>query len=116
MSHDWHTQNQGVPWHQNHVRNGYVTNGPWVVEVARAGEYEIVLRRWPEQLDRAMNVVHASVEIGEASSATDLPLDATSARFRLRLLAGPAEFLTTLRREDGTVHGAYFASVRFVTE
>ena len=27
MSHDWHTEDRGVPWHQDHVRRGYVSNG-----------------------------------------------------------------------------------------
>jgi hypothetical protein len=116
MSHDWHTQDQGVPWHQDHVRRGYVVNGPWAIEVARAGEYEIVLRRWPEHLKRAMDVVHASVNIGDASASTELSPEATSARFRLRLPEGPAMLLTTLRHRDGTEHGAYFVSVRYLAE
>jgi arylsulfatase A-like enzyme len=116
MSHDWHTKDQGVPWHQNNVRNGYVVNGPWTVDVTRAGEYEITLYRWPAHLDRAMDMVHAAVEIGGASAAADVTTEATHARFRLRLPAGPTELLTTLRRPDGTEHGAYFASVRFVGE
>jgi arylsulfatase A-like enzyme len=114
MSHDWHTSNQGVPWHQDHVRRGYVVNGPWAVDVVRAGEYEITLRRWPAHLDRAMDAVHAAVRIGGAAAATGLEPEACLARFRLRLPAGPTELLTTLRRPDGTEHGAYFASVRFL--
>ncbi len=61
-----------------------------------------------------MGAVHAAVRVGDVSDADDLPPDATHVTFRLQLPAGPAELLTTLRREDGTEHGAYFASVRLV--
>ncbi len=116
MSHDWHTNDKGVPWHQNHVRDGYVANGPWAVDVTRAGEYEFTLRRWPEHLDRAMDTSHAALEIAGVSAATDLTIEAPYARFRLRLPAGPTELLTRLRRADGAEHGAYFTSVRFLGE
>ena len=35
------------------VRAGVRRNGPWNVEVAAAGEYEIALRRWPAEFDAA---------------------------------------------------------------
>ncbi len=61
-----------------------------------------------------MGVVHAAVEAGGASISADVTADATHAKFRMRLLAGPAKLLTTLRRTDGTEHGAYFATIRRV--
>ncbi|MEM7204693.1 MAG: arylsulfatase [Planctomycetota bacterium] len=114
MSHDWHTNDQGTPWHQDHVRRGYVGNGPWAVEVKRAGDYEITLRRWPERLARAMDWVHAAVEIGGQKLEREVDPAATEVRFRVRLELGPAMLFTMLRRPDGTEHGAYFASVRSV--
>jgi arylsulfatase A-like enzyme len=114
MSHDWHTSDQGVPWHQNHVRRGYVVNGPWAVEVERPGEYEVALYRWPAHADMAMDTVHAAVEIGAEKAEMEVDPAATSASFRLRLPAGPTELLGTLRRADGVEHGAYFASVRWL--
>ncbi|MFT7537414.1 MAG: hypothetical protein ACI85K_003373, partial [Hyphomicrobiaceae bacterium] len=117
MSHDWHTNDRGTPWHQNHVRNGFIGNGPWAVEVARAGRYEITLRRWPEQLDRAMNCAHASLAIGAVQVDKDVDPAATHATFLVDLPAGPAMLRTTLlrvaaKRGGGKQHGAYFASVR----
>ncbi len=114
MSHDWHTSDQGVPWHQNHVRNGFVVNGPWMVDVERAGTYEVTLYRWPAQLERAMGAIHASVSTGVDSVGQRIETTATKASFRLSLKPGPCELKTTLRREDGTEHGAYFTSVRLV--
>ena len=116
MSHDWHTKSQGVPWHQNHVRDGYVVNGPWAVEVARAGEYEVTLYRWPAHLERAMGAKRAELAISGQEASMEVATSATRAVFRLHLPAGPTELLTTLHREDGTEHGAYFASVRFLGE
>ena len=116
MSHDWHTEDRGTPWHQNHVRNGYVGNGPWAVEVERAGTYEVALFRWPEHLARPMDAVHARIAVAGQAHEVALDPSATSARFRVRLPAGPAELLTTLRRSTGEEHGAYFASVSRVGE
>lgn len=116
MSHDWHTNDQGTPWHQNHVRNGYLGNGPWAVDVARAGEYEVTLRRWPAQLERAMNVVQVSIDVGGIHESLDLEESATAAKFRLRLNAGPTQLSSTLTRANGDAHGAYFASVKWLGE
>ncbi|MHC4908610.1 MAG: arylsulfatase [Planctomycetota bacterium] len=116
MSHDWHTGDKGVPWHQNHVRSGIVANGPWAVDVARTGTYEVTLRRWPAHLERAMEIAHARIRIGATSAAMDVAPEATLARFRLELSAGPALCRATLVDADGTERGAYFTSVRFVDE
>lgn len=111
MSHDWHTEDQGTPWHQNHVRNGFVGNGPWAVRVAEAGSYRITLYRWPAQLEKAMDAVRASIELGPHRRSVELDVGATSASFELDLSAGPMELLTMLTRADGVEHGAYFVSV-----
>ncbi len=116
MSHDWHTQDQGVPWHQNHVRNGYVVNGPWAIDVEKAGKYQITLFRWPSHQERAMEVVYAAVAIAGESAEMEVSTEATNAVFHLRLAAGPTQLLTTLRRPDLVEHGAYFASVEWQGE
>ena len=116
MSHDWHTEDRGTPWHQNHVRNGYLGNGPWALEVERGGRYELRLFRWPEQLARPMGCVLARVELAGASLEQGLEPDQPSASFEVELDPGPVDLLTTLRRESGEEHGAYFASIRYLGE
>lgn len=111
MSHDWHTNDKGTPWHQNHVRSGYVGNGPWAVDVAVAGRYRITLHRWPAHLGRAMKCTHAAIAIGDVRDARDLAPADTEAAFEVELPRGPAMLRTTLRRPDGKEHGAYFATV-----
>ncbi|MGK0220705.1 MAG: arylsulfatase A-like enzyme [Planctomycetota bacterium] len=115
-AHDWHTEDRGTPWHQNHVRNGYVGNGPWALEVQRAGEYEVVLSRWPQWLERPMKMVHAAIAVGGQKLERAVEPSATEARFRVRLEKGPTELLTTLRRVSGEEHGAYFAAVHWAGE
>ena len=112
MSHDWHTEGKGTPWHQNHVRNGYVSNGPWAIDVERAGEYEVTLFRWPEHVGRAMDCVRAAISIGGVERSSEISGSAKKVSFRVGLEAGPTMLLTTLFRSDGEEHGAYFASVR----
>jgi arylsulfatase A-like enzyme len=117
MSHDWHTRDRGTPWHQNHVRNGHLGNGPWAIDVVRAGRYQITLRRWPAQLGRAMNCAHASLELGKVRVGKDVDPAETHATFVVDLPAGPTMLRTTLRRAAGKLgggkeHGAYFAAIR----
>ena len=110
MSHDWHSGKGGTPWHQNHVRRGHVANGPWAVDVREAGDYEITLRRWPEQLDKAMDATAATVSIGNYNHEVSLDPSATSATFKATLERGPADLLTSLTGNDGKVRGAYFVA------
>lgn len=114
MSHDWHPDGNGLPWHQGHVLKGAVAMGVWAVEVERAGEYEIHLFRWPEHLDRSMGMIGAEVRIGEVAVRVELQAGATEAVLRTRLPAGPAELRGTLHRPDGQEQGAYYASVRYI--
>ena len=111
MSHDWHTNDQGTPWHQNHVRRGFIGNGPWAVDIRESGRYDVTLRRWPAQLDRAMECVGAKVTVGGVEMECELEPSAKEATFRVTLAKGPAMLVTTLRRPDGKEHGAYFASI-----
>ncbi|MEZ5966926.1 MAG: arylsulfatase [Planctomycetota bacterium] len=112
MSHDWHTEDRGVPWHQNHVKNGYVGNGLWALHVREGGDYEITLRRWPAQLQRTMDCVHAAIAAGAVTAEREVEPAATHVTFRVTLPPGPLMLQTTLRRTGGEEHGAYFASIR----
>ncbi|MFK7741687.1 MAG: arylsulfatase [Planctomycetota bacterium] len=114
MSHDWHTNDKGTPWHQNHVRNRAALNGPWAVNIVQAGTYRITLRCWPKQLDRAMKCVRAKLEIGGLTESQELEADATHVTFEVLLEAGHAMLQSTLQRTDGKQQGAYFASVERV--
>ncbi|MDO5971769.1 arylsulfatase [Flavivirga aquimarina] len=55
FSHDWHTKKIASPWHQRHIRTGYIDNGYWLISIAESGKYSFKLRRWPEETHLTMN-------------------------------------------------------------
>lgn len=112
MSHDWHTNNGPVPWHQNSVRNGALSNGHWAIDVLTQGDHLITLRRWPSQLDRPMDCVHAEVTVAGQRLAAKLEPGASYASFQFSLPEGTTELATTLTRSAGETHGAYFVEVQ----
>ena len=63
-----------------------------------------------------MRSVHARVEIAGLTREKKIEATAKSAGFELELPAGPTMLLTTLRRQDGKEHGAYFASIEPVDD
>jgi len=131
--HDWHTDNQGVPWHQSHVRSAFESNGFWAVDVSQAGRYRLELRRWPKEVGlpidsplpedpwvadnrlrapgKAIHPVQARVKLGRVEASAEVHPGELGAVFELELEAGPAELWTWLSDEDGRERGAYFVYV-----
>jgi hypothetical protein len=118
-SHDWHTHG---PWNHDQIRQAQERNSFWAVEVARDGEYEIELRRWPKEADAAITT---GIEGGEAISATTarlriagfnetkpVPENAKAVTFKLRLKACKTKLQTWFTDEDGQSRGAYYVYVR----
>lgn len=46
--HDWRNEESDSPWNQQLIRQGYVANGYWELDVKRAGGYTVELRRWAD--------------------------------------------------------------------
>ncbi len=136
-SHDWITTGT-TPWNQAHVRralNGPANTGYWNVNVAAAGPYTIELRRWPREVDQAIDAslpagqpvpgakafretpgksihpVKAKVTIGNLTKAMDIPPDAKHVTFEMDLPAGPQQLSARFIDDEGTEHGAYFVYV-----
>lgn len=109
--HDWHTNDRPVPWNQGHIRSGMLANGFWAVDVTAAGEYEITLRRWPKQLERAIEATEARLKIADVDRQQKIAVSDTSASFRVTLSAGPTRLETWLTRPNGKTCGAYFVEV-----
>ncbi|HOD81684.1 MAG: Arylsulfatase [Planctomycetes bacterium ADurb.Bin126] len=116
--HDWHEAMP--PWNQQMILRGPASNGFWAVEVERAGEYEISLRRWDEVLDlpiiaagegKAIKADKARLQIGPFDQTQDLTGDARAAVFKAKLPAGPAK-LRTWFLGDNQDRGAYYVYVR----
>jgi len=116
-AHDWHEGSP--PWSQGHIRSGSKANGFWAVEVARDGEYEIELRRWPKEAGEkpinegpGVKATTARLTIGEVDQTVPVPADAVGVTFRVELKAGPARLQSWLADEKGDSRGAYYAYVR----
>ncbi len=136
-SHDWITT-KSTPWNQSHIRralNGDGNTGFWNVNVVEAGEYEIRLRRWPEESNAAIDArlrpgdpvpgvdayrtapgkdIHptkVSIKIGDVSATKPVEAGAQEVAFDLKLPAGETQMSAVFESKDGEVHGAYYAYV-----
>lgn len=140
-SHDWIAE-QMVPWNQQHIRSGVDKpshTGFWNLDVVEGGDYEIVLRRWPDEDEvakksitdsvapgepvpgtkafrttpgRAIAASKATIEIaGETMEAT-VPEGASSVKFDLTLPKGKTELTARFLGDGGEVTGAFYAYVK----
>ncbi|CAA6677827.1 MULTISPECIES: arylsulfatase [unclassified Lentimonas] len=99
-SHDW-LINRLPPWNQGHIRSGGVAEvSYWAIEVEKAGEYEISLRRWPVEADKgindgtygkAFNYTQARMRIGDIDVTKEIPEGAKEVTFRVNLEKGLTE-------------------------
>ena len=99
-SHDW-LIDKLPPWNQDHIRNGDVAEkSHWAIEVERAGDYEISLRRWPVEADKgindgtygnAFNFRQARMRIGHVDETKDIPHGAKEVTFKVSLKKGVTE-------------------------
>lgn len=140
-SHDWIAQDM-VPWNQQHIRDGVdkpTHTGFWNLDVVEAGDYEIILRRWPDEGEvaskaitdpvapgdpvpgtkafrttpgRAIVASKATIEIAGEKREAAIPEGASSVTFDLPLPTGETELTARFLGEDGEVTGAFYAYVR----
>ncbi|MGC1276118.1 MAG: arylsulfatase [Planctomycetaceae bacterium] len=115
------------------IRMGLARNGAWNIEVAQAGDYEITLRRWPDEADAPIRAGLPPVEHADGEFLAGVALPAHTARlqvgefdarqaigetdegvnFSVSLPAGPTELKATLLdKSDHEIAGAYFVTVR----
>lgn len=133
--HDWHSE-KIPPWHQNHVREGKVNNGYWLLNVERSGEYSIRLYRWPPYLQKKLSdtVKEGDKVPGGVPFGKGLNLKLSSAKveiqnkvyhqkstvqdrcfeFKLALNKGPAILQTWLLDRQKNNRGAYFVEIEFI--
>ena len=67
--HAWHECTK-MCFSQENIRQGVDGNGYFAVEIVDAGEYEIVLRRYPKESELALQATCASMEANERIEAT----------------------------------------------
>lgn len=99
-SHDWLAEK--VAWSQSYVMlGGAAREAKWTVQVEQDGNYEISLRRWPVEADKAIcdpngykgfDFKSARLRIADIDVSKDIPPEAKEVTFRVHLTKG----ITTL--------------------
>ena len=120
-SHDIHGE---VTWNQNQVRAGKRCDGFWAIDVARDGEYEFALRRWPESSGaaiteaayggRAIRATNARLLVDGFDQTKTIEEGAALVTFRVPLTAGNTRLQAWFAdgREDGKSTGVYYVSAK----
>ena len=136
--HDWITTGS-TPWNQSAVRRavqGKRNTGFWNVNVVEDGNYEIRLRRWPQEIDAPINkqlppgddvpgvrpyravvgkpiqAAKATIEVSGQKLATEVKPGAKEAVFNMTLKAGESRLNARFIDSDGVEFGAYYVYVR----
>jgi arylsulfatase A-like enzyme len=127
-SSDWqdlYTDNAG---HVSQAAGG-PRGGVWHIDVATAGEYEIVLRRWPRELDLALTagrndkksvaLAVASARVAIQGQTVSAPSSGNNAReivLRVPLQRGVTQMQAWFQNAGGTdLAGAFYADVRLIS-
>lgn len=108
-----------------HIRDaaGGPRGGPWNVNVAQSGEYEIRLRRWPFDLDapldgnidppgKALPIAAATLQVAGKEAHSQTAPGTREARFTVQLPAGRTQLRAWFQDADGRdLCGAYYARI-----
>jgi arylsulfatase A-like enzyme len=139
-AHDVHADNGQQPWNQLYIREGAQGSGYWSVEILKAGDYEISLRRYPIESQLAinavakgltteempgleeaiptgvsMNYVAASIKIdGQVDEKIQFEADADSAKFKVNLKEGKTILNASFFNDKGEENVAYYVYVEKV--
>lgn len=127
---DWHSPDALNVWHQRQILTGPAANGFWAVDVSRTGRYRFELRRWPQEIDAAINAtyhnppdnkeqtpgvsigaVSGSIHIAGQHQSQTVEGEAKFLAFTLNLAAGPTELRTAFVCKDQHERGAYYVYV-----
>jgi arylsulfatase B len=136
-SHDWITTKM-TPWNQSQVRRGMRgagNTGYWNVWVERAGRYRLRLRRWPPEVNvaldaglppgedvpgqkayrttpgRALPITLATLSYGPYDKAVPVPSGAEEAVIEITMPGGPGKLEARFVTDDGEQYGAYYVVV-----
>lgn len=135
ISHDWHTDAEASPWHQRHIRGGYIDNGYWLIKVAADGKYRFRLRRWPVEtglalhaeapirpgkpgtsvqptkLGKSLPIISARLTVQGQGFESDIDPEAEYVEFTANLNKGETTLQTWFSLEGDKELGAYYVDV-----
>lgn len=138
-THDWH--GKFCAWHQGLIRQGMKCNGYWIIEVSKDGKYELELRRWPKEEDRAITegipgeltvwssnslctkftsyqggnalaLKQARIKIGEEEQSCDINPEMKGIKFTFDLQKGITRLKTYLNDANGDPIGSYYVYIK----
>jgi len=117
---------------QVQVRTAPVKNGPWTIQVDRAGDYQIELRRWPVEANtaitaglppyqavdgtyvagKALPIARARLKVANFDQTVSVTATDKAISFTVTLPAGPTNLQTWfLNANGGLLTGAYYVYV-----
>jgi arylsulfatase A-like enzyme len=110
---DWHAPTVSeIPWDQPQVNAMPAVNGWWMLDIARAGRYDVTLRHKPARESFPLQATRARVKIGNAESAVAVMAGTSSVTLTIETPAGPARLETFLTDEvTGVSRGAFFVEI-----
>ncbi len=137
-AHDVHSSKEDYPWNQIQIRKGNVGSGYWALEVTEEADYEITLRRYPEESGLLINTSvpavttsdvpglqfdipkgedlkfkTATLQIGESiNQSVAIKEDDTSANFKVHLEKGRINLTAYFVNSEGDKNVAYYAYVK----
>lgn len=116
---DWLARG-GQPATREDIIAGKAANGQWLLNVTTEGNYDILLRRWPLTVNRALGdtfftPAKARIRLGTLDESKALLPDATGVNFRAALKPGPVA-LQTWFTGQGRTSGAFFVEIRRAVE
>jgi arylsulfatase B len=136
--HDWITTSL-TPWNHGHIRDamaGEENTGFWNVKIVEDGDYEIRIRRWPQEADAAIDAglsagadvpgvkayrsrpgkpfaaVKARLAIGDQSSSKLIDDGAKEVVFEMKLKAGVTHMSSRFINAAGDEIGGYYTYVK----
>ncbi|MDC0218570.1 arylsulfatase [Verrucomicrobia bacterium] len=135
--HDW-IADGSTPWNQRHIRNAEKkpsNTGFWAVDVKRAGNYKVELRRWPKESGASITAelkagadvpgvtpfravpgkffgaIKAHLKLGGKELTLPVKPGDKSVTFKLKLKPGRDELWAKFTDADGVPMGAFYAYV-----
>ncbi len=109
-AHDW--LNEATPWDQTMIEKGPWQNGPWAIDVAQDGTYEITFSRWPLRLQRSLEASSARLSIQGQNIEQAVAAEADRVAFKIELKSGTTRLQGYLSDNQGRTRGPFFVRIR----
>ena len=82
---------ENPPWNFRMIGKLSPLNGPWMVNVKKAGRYRLTLRQWPAESQKPVVAIRAKVQIAGLERESTVEPGSEGVIFELDLPAGKTE-------------------------